>query len=166
MTVSPDASGQAIHNSSTPTPADAAVAVPENDPDAHLVDVADESWGMLLSLVTASQTSSSTRPTLTSLRDTVAEGMLFRRGTASSGSALGALGVSLYWDIRVRPGGALDEGPSRQAENTLREVLRMYRNLGLLARLRNLGGHDGDDVMPLHMACAGRGAKALNGFLH
>lgn len=164
MTVSPEASGQP----STPAISEAPTTAVETDPDAHLVDVADESWGVLLSSASASNPSTaSTAPA------PIAKGLLLRRGntalTGSSGSdkPLDALAVSLHWDIRVRPGGAVDEGPTRQAEMTLREVLRMYRNLGLLGRMRHLGseGEGGEDMRPLHVACAEMGAEALDGLL-
>ena len=169
MTVSPDAS-----NNAPPTPASSETAanVAENDPDAHLVDLTDESWGMLLS---PSFTFLSTPSEQVPAGPVLANGVLFKRGdlhSSDSNGKLAALGVWLHWDIRIRVGGLVDEGPTWQAEATLREVLRMYRNLSLLSRVRSLEnafGADGEDGwggnMPVHILGAMRGAEALNGFL-
>ena len=155
MTVSPDASGPAA----PPTPAPLETN-PENDPDAHLIDLTDESWGMLLSpAFTSEATQRKTTPAL-------AQGILFRRGHAQP-AKLQSLGVNLHWDIRVRATGAVDEGPPRQAEVTLREVLRLYRHLGLLGRARNLHSRRGSVgagakcLLPVHIASAVRAAEAL-----
>ncbi|KAK5163887.1 mediator of RNA polymerase II transcription subunit 13 [Saxophila tyrrhenica] len=168
LTVSPDASGQG-HVPPTPTPAEP-TAASENDPDAHLTDTADESWGMLLSpaFTSSSATPGSTAAnTVPTMPNPLAKGLLFRRGNAAptrTATPLKAMAISLHWDIRVRPGGAVDEGPARQAEMTLREVLRMYRGLALLGRMRRLGTEHGS-LLPLHVACAVRGADGVNGFL-
>lgn len=158
MTVSPDASTAAPP---TPAPVDPTL---DADADAHLVDTADESWGLMLAPAFASHftTSDSSRP--------LASGMLFRCGSASTAeTALEAVGVDLHWDIRLRPNGTVDEGPARQAEFTLREVLRLYRNLALLGTLKGLGRVEEVEgrgqVVPLHVGCAVRGARALDGML-
>jgi mediator of RNA polymerase II transcription subunit 13 len=173
MTVSPDASGQAAPP--TPAPTDATPSNPENDPDAHLVDVTDESWAMLLAPSFTSSISHRAEDATSPRAAAMAKGVLFRRGNLSqhaSSDKLESLGVSLHWDIRMRPNGAVDEGPVRQAEVTLREVLRMYRNLGLLGRARNVNGASGpvvraaggERMVPVHLAAATRAAEALSWF--
>ena len=169
FTVSPDASGQ---TNAPPTPAPTET-LGEDDPDAHLVDTTDESWGVLLAPAYACSSSAGrTEPISTGL----ASGLLFRRGNLQSPDSEGrleSLGVTLHWDIRIRPSGVVDEGPPRQAEVTLREVLRMYRNLVLLTKVRSLdasagggGGALGNNrMLPVHVACAVKAAAALDGFL-
>ena len=163
MTVSPDPSGQNNNAPPTPAPSETAASMKENDSDAHLIDLTDESWGMLLA-PSFSITSTSTA---------LAKGLLCKRGDLNSPRSDGRLesmGVSLYWDIRIVPNGLVNEGQIKQAETTLREVLRMYRNLSLLSKLRHLSDEgDGEDpgagLMPMHVECAVKGAEALNGFL-
>jgi mediator of RNA polymerase II transcription subunit 13 len=174
MTVSPDASGQAAPL--TPAPMETTTSNPENDPDAHLIDIMDESWGMLLSPAFTSTLPHSHSEDRTSKTSTaLAQGILFRRGTGHANAPPGkleSLGVNLHWDIRIRPNGAVDDGPPKQAEVTLREVLRMYRHLGLLGRARNLHSHGkvgagqtgGKHLLPVHIASAARAAEALRWF--
>ena len=173
MTVSPDASGQAAPP--TPAPTDATPNNAENDPDAHLIDVTDESWAMLLAPSFTSSTSHHAEDGTSQRATAMAKGVLFRRGDLqqhTSSDKLESLGVSLHWDIRMRPNGAVDEGPVRQAEVTLREVLRMYRNLGLLGRARNVNGlpnfggrvSGAGRMVPVHLAAATRAAGALSWF--
>jgi mediator of RNA polymerase II transcription subunit 13, fungi type len=174
MTVSPDANGQTTTVPQTPVSTDNAPPVSENDPDAQLVDTSDESWGVLLSPAFTNHQSASDRNASSDSSDKpLAEGVLFRRGSQdpNESSALQSLGVSLHWDIRIRPGANVDEGPVRQAEVTLREVLRMYRNLALLSRLKGLDGSNtstrrgNSKLLPLHILSAMRGADALKDYL-
>lgn len=125
----------------------AATMVMENDPDAHLVHVEDESCGVLL------------KPHFSALAelDGMANGAIVRRG---SGVERHLLGTGLCWTLQVKPQGAVDMGSLRQAEVTLREVLKMFRALSVLTRARGL--HQGEHVpLPVHLAVAGMGAKAL-----
>jgi mediator of RNA polymerase II transcription subunit 13, fungi type len=161
LTVSPDASGQ----TAPPTPAasDPHPVNAENEPGAHLIDTTDESWGMLLSPTFIATLHDET----SNIASTLARGMLFRRDNtkiSASSDKLESLGVNLHWDIRIRPNGAIDEGPPKQPEATLRDVLRMYRNLGLLARARNLVDARGSRMMPVHLVAATRAADALSWF--
>ncbi|KAK4957974.1 mediator of RNA polymerase II transcription subunit 13 [Elasticomyces elasticus] len=162
-TVSPDPNGN-NHNVPPPTPApsDAATALAESDPDAHLIDLADESWVVLFS------------PTIypvaisRALMSGLSHGALFKRGVADqmSTAALPCLGVSLLWTVQVRPNGNVDDGNVKQTEMTLREVLRMYRGLSVLTRARGLAGEDGHgQCWPVHLVGAVRGAEALGGYL-
>lgn len=169
LSVSPDASGQ-TNAPLTPAPSDAAAAIPENDADAHLVDIADQSWGMLLASPASSERTvhSLLGPNSASSSSAfLASGLLFKRGSESDGR-LASLGISLHWDIRVRPSGTVDEGPVRQAEATLREVVKMYRNLNVLTGLRHIAATDSQrsyGMMPVHIVSASQGASALDEFL-
>ena len=180
MTVSPDPSGPSNNAPPTPAPTETAASIAENDPDAHLVDTTDESWGMLLAPTYASPSNSdcqsSSRYSTSTPSTALVSGVLFKRGDSHSPASncrLQSLSVSLHWDIRIRPSGAVDEGPAKQAEATLREVLRMYRNLGLLTKVRRLdsvGQSFADqgkcfNLMPVHVAGAVKAADALDGFL-
>ncbi|KAK3701775.1 mediator of RNA polymerase II transcription subunit 13 [Vermiconidia calcicola] len=178
VTVSPDASGASSNAPLTPVPSDNTVNIAEGDPDAHLVDLRDESWGVLLSpsMNTGSSPEDSPSKSVGGSTSGLAQGLLCKRGDLhlpASHGRLETLGVTVHWDIRTRPGSNVDEGPARQAETTLREVLRMYRSLGLLAKLRNLsaaGGKEGKagethGIVPIHVLSAVTGAEALNGLL-
>ena len=161
MTVSPDASGQTAPL--TPAANDPNPINAENEPGAHLVDTTDESWAMLLS----PSFTSTPHDEINNTAQTLARGILFRRGNATnngSSDKLSGLGVNLHWDIRIRPNGAIDEGPPKQPEATLRDVLRMYRNLGLLGRARNIVDAGGSRMVPVHLAAADRAADALSWF--
>lgn len=140
---------------STISGAAAAMQVAENDPDAHLVEVEDESCGLLF------------KPQLSALAgmDGMTNGAVVRKGKDAIGGR-GLLGVSLFWTLQVKAqgAGAVEIGSLRQAEVTLREVLRMYRALSVLTRARGL--HEGEGgVLPVHLAVACKGAKGLEGFL-
>lgn len=131
----------------------AAMSVVENDPDAHLIEVEDESCGLLL------------KPHLSALAgmDGMANGAIVRKGKGSGGER-GVLGVSICWTVQVKPQGTVDTGSARQAEVTLREVLKMYRALSVLTRARGL--HEGEkELLPVHLAVACKGARALEGML-
>lgn len=166
FTVSPDASGQ-NNAPPTPGPSDTAANIVESDPDAHLLDLKDESWAMLLAPPFTSGPASASE-------ETSASGLLFRRGDGYNWH-LETLGVDLHWDIRVQPNGLVDDGPQRQVEANLREVLKMYRSLSLLARARgidrrgckNKSGNDErrSELLPVHVLSAVKGAEALDGLL-
>ena len=177
FTVSPDATGSshgAGHNA-PPTPAPSDVAVAEKDPDAHLIDTTDESWGVMLPLDLASCASSIPSSNSESNSASVlSHGALIKRGDPSSPLQhhLPTLGASVVWTVRCRPtrtaGAApgIDEGAAKQAEVTLREVLAMYRNLSVLTRARlGMEESEGVGVLPWHVLVALRGAEGLTGFL-
>lgn len=155
FTSSPDVSSHA-NAPLTPAPSETAASLADNDPDAYLIDMTDESWGVMLS------------PKVTSLASCVglANAALFKRGNVElrAGHALPSLGVSLHWTTQVKPNGSVDEGSVKQAELTLREILRMYRNLSLLTQQRGLLDKR-ISVAPLHVAAAIRGAGCLDGML-
>ncbi|KAK0326569.1 mediator of RNA polymerase II transcription subunit 13 [Friedmanniomyces endolithicus] len=148
----------------TPAPSDAALA--ESNPDAHLIDTADESWAVLFSSATYNAITSSPAQS-----NALAHGALFKRGGHANTSPicdtqLASLGVSLLWTVQVRPNGNVDAGNVKQAEMTLREMLKMFRGLSVLTRARGLVGNWGEGTcMPVHLVGAVRGAEALDGYL-
>jgi mediator of RNA polymerase II transcription subunit 13 len=158
FTSSPDVSGQGGNAPPTPAPSEAAASIVENDPDAHLTDMTEEAWGVLLS------------PKLMHVASSggLANGVVFRRGEGdieqSLPEPLPSLGVSLHWTIQVKPQGAVDDGSAKQAELTLRELLKMYRNLALLTKARGLETCP-IHLMPVHMAAAINGVEGLDGML-
>ncbi len=168
-TASPETTGSATVATPTPAASDTAPgATADTDPDAYLVDISDESWGMLLSPDFNSSIAMS--PSDTRDGTCLATGLLLRRGSAGLNAAeqrMEALCVRIHWDIRMRPGVNIEDGPQRQAEATMREVLRFYRGLSLLSRLRGMVSPEGGQVsmLPLHVLSAKRAAKALDGFL-
>lgn len=155
------------HTNAPPTPAPSDSILAETDPDAHLIDLADETWGMLFA-------APYTHP------GALISGALFKRGS-SSGTPLAAFGVSALCTLHVRPSGQVDEGNVKHAEMMLKDVLRMYRGLGVLTRARGLvakgdeGHDDGHGVggngqsrvsaVPIHLVAARRSAQALSGLL-
>jgi mediator of RNA polymerase II transcription subunit 13 len=185
-TTSPDAaslSNAPVTAPPTPAPSEAASSILEADPDAHLVETEDETWGMLIDRDVAS--------TLRPLRNrlspveqkpihlaALSHGVLIKRGrTSNTTSSFAAdrpypcVGASLLWTLRVRPKGDrqgggerpnVDEGSARHAEVMLREVLGMYRNLGLLSKVKGL---DPSGLIPVHVVAAMMGAEGLNGLL-
>ncbi|TKA27370.1 hypothetical protein B0A50_04982 [Salinomyces thailandicus] len=150
----------------TPAPTSPLPPTADQDPEAHLVDLTDETWGMLLSpaLLTPPTPTATTTPAL------LASGALFKRPASSrfhslhhNNTHLPSLPVTLHWTLQVRPTGTVDEGNARQAEMTLREVLRAYRNLGVLTKARGLVGEEG--VLPVHVLVVRRVAEGLGGLL-
>ncbi|KAK5129750.1 hypothetical protein LTR08_002926 [Meristemomyces frigidus] len=157
MTVSPDTNGYAAPL--TPVPMDSASIIAESDPESHYVDLRDESWAVFFSPAY----SSSLCPGV------LATGALVKRGEegmepGKSNAHVPCLAVHLLWTVQVRPNGNVDEGNVRQAEMTLRDVLRMWRNLSVLTKARALGDEKGD-VVPVHLETASRGAVGLEGYL-
>ena len=159
MTVSPDTS-TALNAPPTPAPSDSAAAIVENDAEAHLVDLTDESWAMLCSAAYPRKIN----PTA------VASGALFKRGEASVDPGqprphLLSLALDVLWTVQVRPNGNVDEGNVKQSEMTLREVLRLYRNLSVLTKARGITSAAEETASPVHLVAALRGAKDLDGLL-
>lgn len=153
----PTPAGSATEEQTQTQPADA---------DAHLMDVTDESWGLILPFSVA-------RPlSVYGQKRPLASGMLLKRGDGSSSSINNTSLPSLAVDImRISPP-QLAEGQAqwltpRPPEFVCREILAWYRGLGLLAKLRGIRGVDGVEkgVVPWHVAVAVRGAKRLEGFV-
>lgn len=142
---SPDISGLG----STPAGNAAQVGTPpanaafgDHDSDARLIDVADQTWGVVMDgtlddLNTLSEKSKS-----------MASGYLVKRAGPRDEDGLIPLGVNLVHG-------------QKPYKAVLKEVLGMYRNLGTLARVRG----DVDpvrSVLPLHVAATRKAWKALS----
>ncbi|KAI6873439.1 hypothetical protein KC338_g1601 [Hortaea werneckii] len=165
VTVSPDTNGP--NAPPTSAPSDPAATIAETDPEAILVDLADETWGMLFSPTNFPTSDKAPAPS-----HSIASGALFKRGgsdlensTSRLGRTLPSLVVNLLWTVQVRPNGNVDEGNVKQSEMTLREVLRLYRNLGVLTKARGIATEDGEASLPVHLLTALRGAQAVSGLL-
>ncbi|KAF1981556.1 hypothetical protein K402DRAFT_467455 [Aulographum hederae CBS 113979] len=163
--VSPDA-----HGGLTPaaTPSEIAQDLGVNDPDAHLVDITDETCGVVLS----HRRNVSKR--LGVWETALASGLLVKRGregppklttSSADGDAIGpiAVGFDILWigqSSRTAEAGAAAPLRSTAPENMLREYLSLYRGLGLLAKLRGMRGCRGGTI-PWHVVAAMRGVKGL-----
>ncbi|PPJ49516.1 hypothetical protein CBER1_01908 [Cercospora berteroae] len=165
FTSSPDVAGHGGNTPLTPAPSDTATSLPADsaaDADAQLTDMTDETWGVLLTSKLSGTTQNSS----------MAHGVLLQRGKVALHDTdqiemidrLPSLGVNIHWTIQVKPQGTVDEGSIKQAELTLREVLRMFRGLSLLTKARGLECSVGA-FAPLHVATAVMGAAGLDGFL-
>ena len=190
-TTSPDTIGTGnttITAPPTPAPSEAASGIIEADPEAHLIETEDETWAMLIERDVASTLrplpANWTQPTSPSQQDNIealAHGVLIKRGAinGSNNSSNNSsrtrpypcAGASLAWTLRVRPKSErqgtgerpnVDEGSARHAEVMLREVMGMFRNLGLLSKVKGL---DATGLTPVHVVAAARGAEGLNGLL-
>lgn len=167
----------------TPAPSEAASSILEADPDAHLIEAEDETWCMLIDRDVASTLRpSKSWPESSMKRATriaaLSHGVLIKRGKTSDAVSSFAgerpypcAGASLIWTLRVRPKSDrqgvgerpnVDEGSARHAEVMLREVLGMYRNLGLLSKVKGL---DPSGLVPVHVVAALKGAEGLDGLL-
>lgn len=176
----------------TPAPSEAATTILEADPEAHLIETEDETWGMLIDRHVASilrpvQAKAAALTHKQNHVESLSHGVLIKRGknvassetiTHSGQTPFPCAGASLIWTLRVRPksdrqgsgagGGAggerpnVDEGSARHAEVMLREVLGFFRNLALLSKIKGL---DPTGLIPVHIATAAQGAEGLNGLL-
>lgn len=152
------------------------------DPDAHLVDITDETWGVILSHRLNNSYS------LTDYRPTLASGLLIKRGPDGTHASLTfppddtqgpvCVGVNVLWACNtgrvpaIGPDGSVyrlgsvvgaqgtETAPRITADAVLKELLGMYRGLGLLAKLRGMRGTK-LGTMPWHIAAALRGVKGL-----
>ncbi|KAK8217535.1 mediator of RNA polymerase II transcription subunit 13 [Zalaria obscura] len=160
------------------------------DPDTHLVDQTDESWGLTVPFPVTRQ------PSPYTYRRVLASGMLLKRGEVGA-ERLPSLGVDLVGIAvpKVEDGGAKTAqtagggsggGPGSSGGNSggsgggnalqggwlmgrtndmvVRECLIWFRALGLLAKVRGVKGCK-DGTVPWHVAMAVSGAKGLSGFV-
>lgn len=144
-TPSPEISGLG----STPTgnaaqagtpPANAAIG--DQDSEARLIDVTDETWGVVMDGTIDDMSIPSIRST------SLASGYLIKRAGPRDEDGLSPMGVNVVHG--QKPYVAL-----------LKEVLGMFRNLGTLARVR--GEVDPvKSVLPLHVAAARKAWRALS----
>ena len=130
---------------STPGAASAQGAVPaafgDNDEDARLIDITDETWAAIVS-------SANVKSKVDSVdTKTKPQGYLIKRAGTQDQDGL------LLVQVNIIHG-------SKPLQQLLKEVLAMYRNLALLARVRNVI----DPVkgtLPIHVAAAGKAYAAL-----
>jgi len=135
--------------STTPLPADTP-ALPDTDPSARLLDLTDESWGIILSYHLNVSNS------LIYYNPSLASGYLMKRAGVSELDAPVIMEVNLmYCSEKIGPG----QNPQKWYDGVLKEVLIMYRGLGLLARLRGMEGVM--SVKPWHIGLVEKGAEAL-----
>ena len=144
-TPSPDISGlgatPAGNTAQVGTPP-ANAALGDHDSEARLIDVIDETWGVVMD---------GTLDDLGTLSDkcpSLASGYLVKRAGPRDEDGLIPLGVNLVHGQK----------PYRAV---LKEVLGMYRNLGTLARVKGVV-HPVKSVLPLHVAAARRARKVLS----
>jgi mediator of RNA polymerase II transcription subunit 13 len=132
------------------------------DPEAFLVDNTDETWGVLMPF-SCTRSSTLSRP--------LASGLLLKRGAHDSAANLPSVAIDL---MDVIPPRISDTGVNwlgfRAPETVLKECMVWFRGLGLLGRLRGVGGGLGDGIhgdgsVPWHLGVAISGADALQGFL-
>lgn len=167
----------------TPAPSEAASSILEADSEAHLVEVEDETWGMLIdrdvaSILRTPQSWSESPQKRTDQVAALSYGVLIKRGKSGNAASSSpsdrpfpCAGASLIWTLRVRSKSDragtgerpnVDEGSARHCEVMLREVLGMFRNLGLLSKVKGL---DPSGLIPVHIITAMKGAEGLNGLL-
>lgn len=120
----------------------------EPDIDTTLVDIADETWGAILSHRLNNAAS------LTDLTPALVSGYLVKRG----GTRLEDPPVAIELNV------IYTEGNPHMYEALLREMLTYFRGLGSLARARGVVDRD-VDVRPWHIAAAEKGVQALHQLL-
>lgn len=134
------ASGNGPINALTPTD-----NVTDIDPDSSLIDVTDETWGVVLSHRIHNTTS------LIDRRPGLASGYLIKRAGRQDEDGMVAMSVNLLH---------IDQPYTPQ----LREILAMYRGLGTLARLKGLADPI-RSVIPWHVAAAVKGQEVLSSLM-
>lgn len=130
-------SGTGPTNAATPT--DSVIDV---EPDSSLVDVTDETWGVVLAHQIQNTDS------LTERRPGLASGYLIKRAGRQDEDGIVAMSVNLL----------LIEQPYRTG---LRDILKSYRGLGTVARLKGLEDPV-KSVLPWHIAAAVKAQEALS----
>ncbi|KAF1808425.1 hypothetical protein P152DRAFT_517562 [Eremomyces bilateralis CBS 781.70] len=158
------------------------------DPDAHLIDACDETWGIMLNRRLRNAHS------ITECRPCLASGLLVKRGKLAGSDQLSSyadddggdefpcVAVNLVWIWQVghttqggsgnnNSGGgssnSMNDGspgglptPLAYVDTTLKDLLVLYRGLGLLGKLRGLQGTQ-SGLIPWHVAAAMRGVREV-----
>ena len=109
----------------------------DHDSEARLIDVTDETWGVIMDCILDDLNTPS-----------LASGYLVKRAGARDEDGLIALGVNLIHG-------------QKPYKAVLKEVLGLYRNLATLARVRGVV-HPVKGVLPLHVATARKAWKTLS----
>ncbi|KAL8692955.1 MAG: hypothetical protein Q9224_003854, partial [Gallowayella concinna] len=145
-----------IHTPGRPTPnqpaTPSAPGFSEADPSARLIDVVSKTWAMMSPTPIPD-------PYLgpPHLAAVLASGYLFKRAGAEEDDGLLPLGINLITTIISKP----EAGNNFQANiKTLKEVLGMYSDLALLARLRGLEEWR-TGILPWHVAAARKARRVV-----
>lgn len=112
--------------------------------DAILVDVTDQTWGVVLSHRLAASSA------VGCLDSALVSGYLIKRGGTNVEEPPVAMEVNIIHS----------DGHPRAHEALLREMLHKFRGLGTLARARGMVDRE-TDVRPWHIAAAEKGVRAL-----
>ena len=137
VTAATPASGNGPINALTPT--DHAIDI---DPDSSLIDVTDETWGVILGHRIHNTMS------LVERRPGLASGYLIKRAGGQDGDGMVAMSVNL---LHIE----------RPYTPQLRDLLAVYRGLGTLARLKGLADPI-KSVIPWHIAAALKAQEVLS----
>ncbi|KAK2809467.1 hypothetical protein FQN50_003735 [Emmonsiellopsis sp. PD_5] len=118
---------------------------PDSDLETVLVDKSDETWGVTLShRLNNSYSLAKSQPAL-------ASGYLFRRSGTSDTDGHAVMSVNIIHTSSRLP-----------IDMLLRDVLRMYRGLATLARVRGIVHVQGNNALPWHIMTAVKGQEALS----
>ncbi|KAK2783038.1 mediator of RNA polymerase II transcription subunit 13 [Onygenales sp. PD_12] len=118
---------------------------PDPDLETVLVDKSDETWGVTLShRLNNSYSLAKSQPAL-------ASGYLFRRSGISDTDGHAVMSVNIIHTSSRRP-----------IDMLLRDVLRMYRGLATLARVRGIIHVQGNNALPWHIMTAVKGQESLS----
>ncbi|KAL2366626.1 hypothetical protein RJZ56_000459 [Blastomyces dermatitidis] len=154
---SPDPSGPAATPPTATTPmfADQQQATPpqqqpqqlttDSDQDTILIDKSDETWGVTLSHRLNSSYS------LTKYQPALASGYLLRRSGTSDTDGQAVMTVNVIYTNSRRP-----------IDHLLKDILRMYRELITLARVRGIVHVQGNLPLPWHIMTAVKGPEVLS----
>lgn len=149
-TVSPDQIGtpatpkKEINPMGAPTPGTADSSTEPADGDAILIDLTDQTWGVVL----GHRLTTSTAPG--DLSSALSSGYLIKRGGTNTEDPPVVMEVNIL----------RNDGVPRAHEQLMREMLSYFRGLGTLARARGVVDRE-TDVRPWHVAAAEKGVQAL-----
>lgn len=160
-------------NASTPGGGGGGEPPPELDPDAVLVDPADETW-----MVTLNHRLPNAR-SVNELRPALSSGLLVKRGHSGTGregegpddERPSTLGVNLLLHIPfIGSQGAQQQQQQHQRAShdpttLLKEIMTAYRGLGTLACLRGVVPDPIRNVAPWHLAVAEKAQRTLSAWL-
>ncbi|KAI9702738.1 MAG: mediator of RNA polymerase II transcription subunit 13 [Candelina mexicana] len=124
-----------------PTPTDIPIDL---DTDSTLIDVTDETWGLIPSHRLHNTHS------LVDINPALVSGYLLKRASAHDEKPFAILGVNLLW---------VSGGQQQRPTAVLKEVLGMYRGLSTLARAKRVIGVDSTE--PWHVAAARKAVLGL-----
>lgn len=151
---SPDQSGNAptpTSGANAPISASTPEGPPETESEFTLADISDESWAVILSHRLNSS------PHLTEYRPALASGYLLRRKGPTDGDGVFATTINLIYAQRPPP----SSSSSPPCESLLKEILGMYHDLGILARIRGTQCVQ-RNALPWHIATAIRAQELLS----